>query len=64
MQSAQELLARAEQYSQWADRVTDPSLASALRQRAKQWQSLATEIEVFQRDPAYRVIHDGTGGNR
>lgn len=58
MLHAQEMAARAEQYRQWADKVMDPVLALALRQRALQWRDMAVEIDTFQRDPAYRAIHD------
>jgi hypothetical protein len=58
MLRVQELTARAEQYDRWAERVMDPLLAPALRQRARQWREIAAEIEAFQRDPAYRAIHD------
>jgi hypothetical protein len=58
MLRVQELTARAEQYDQWADRATDPVLARALRQRARQWRDMAAEVSAFQRDPAYRAIHD------
>jgi len=36
----------------------DPVLALALRQRARQWRDMAVEVNAFQRDPAYRAIHD------
>ena len=59
MLRVQELTARAEQYDQWANSVTDPVLALALRQRARQWRDMAIEVNAFQCDPAYRAIHDG-----
>ena len=59
MMRVHELTARAEHYDHWANSVMDPVLALALRQRARQWRDLAVEVSAFQRDPAYRAIHDG-----
>lgn len=64
MLRVKELTARAEQYDQWADSVIDPILAAALRQRARQWRDMAVEVNAFQRDPAYRAIHDGAAPAR
>ncbi len=53
-----ELAARAEELTHLAERTDDPSLARSLRQRARYWRALAYEINVFERDPQYRRIHD------
>jgi hypothetical protein len=59
MLQAPELAAKAELYEQRAEAMTDPLLAFALRQRARQWRDMAAELKVLQSDPAYRAIHDG-----
>ena len=41
-----------------ADKAVDPIFARSLRQRASEWRALAAEIEVFEKDPIYRLIHD------
>jgi hypothetical protein len=41
-----------------AGSTTDPCLASALRQRARQLRDMALEIDLLERDPSYRTIHD------
>jgi hypothetical protein len=58
MLRAQDLLAKADQDEELANRVTDLSLANSLRCRAREWRNLAAEVRVLERDPMYRLIHD------
>jgi hypothetical protein len=58
MLRAQDLLAKADQDDELANRVTDLSLANSLRCRAREWRNLAAEVRVLQRDPMYWLIHD------
>ena len=58
MMRANELATAAEQYEKRADRTIDPSFARALRQRACQLRDMALEVDLLQRDPLYRTIHD------
>jgi hypothetical protein len=58
MSSAREFSERATRLRDLANRVVDPLFATSLRQRAREWHALAAEIQVFEKDPVYRLIHD------
>jgi len=58
MTNAREFSERAARLRDLADRVVDPRFAESLRQRAREWRALAAEIQVFEKDPIYRLIHD------
>ena len=50
--------ARADELRALADKVDDPFLAKSLRERARHWSAMAAEIDVLERDPIYRLIHN------
>jgi hypothetical protein len=58
MTSAREFSEKATRLRNLADKAVDPLFAKSLRQRAREWRALAAEIQVFQQDPVYRLIHD------
>jgi hypothetical protein len=55
---AGDLAATAEEFEKRAERTIDPLLATSLLRRARQLREMAIEVDVFQRDPLYRSIHD------
>ena len=61
MMRANELTATAEQCEQRADRTTDALVARFLRQRARHLREIAVEVDLLERDPLYRTIHDRPG---
>lgn len=58
MRSERIFLEKAIQLGDLADKAADPRLAESLRRRAREWRALAAEVQIFQKDPVYRQIHD------
>ena len=56
MLSVTEMLMRAEQCEEKADKAVNRCTAYALRDAARQWRDLAVQIDLLERDPAYRRL--------
>ncbi|MGJ4942391.1 hypothetical protein ACQR1W_17580 [Bradyrhizobium sp. HKCCYLS1011] len=55
MLGAKEMLAKAEQCEDAADRV-DPICARFYRNAAQQWRDMAAQLELLEREQVYRII--------
>ena len=55
---ADDLAAKAARCEELASQVIEPLLAASLRRRAGEWRDMAAEVNLVQRDPIYRLIHD------